>query len=123
MNWYHYLMLALFVSGFVGMVYMFFTAPWLDDNMRPMPGPGLMPVDFPERTHEVAKDQPEYRTLPAHLVPNDEQGEMITCWQLSWRDRLKILFTGKLWASIWTFNRAVSPMYFSVYKSDVLPKK
>ncbi|MVM33629.1 hypothetical protein GO755_26560 [Spirosoma sp. HMF4905] len=80
---------------------------------------GLTPIEFPEQHTRVAKDQPEYRPLPAHFKEGD-QGQMVACWQLAPLDRLKILLTGKLWCSMWTFHKPVQPLFFSVNKADVL---
>lgn len=33
--------------------------------------------------------------LPVHRAR--ETGEIISCWQLSWLDRLRLLLTGKVW--------------------------
>lgn len=79
---------------------------------------GLSPIEFPEQTIIIAKDQPEYRPLPAQVREGPE-GIRITCWQLSPLDRLKILLTGKLWCSVWTFNQPLQPLFFSVNKADM----
>lgn len=79
----------------------------------------MKPIEFPEQNVVFAKDQPEYQPLPAFR--NDSpQGEVITCWQLSFSERLRILFTGKLWVSLMTFNKPLTPSFFTTKKSDVL---
>lgn len=116
--------LALLAAAYYGLA----SAPLVDENENPIPpsvpppGPGLSAVDFPERNVEIAKDQPEYRTLPAYINPDDPHGERITCWRFTWRERLRVLFGGRLWCSVWTFNQPLQPLYFTVKKSDVLPK-
>lgn len=62
-------------------------------------------VKFPECNVTYAKDQPEYQSLPALKMPD---GEIVTCWRLSIIERLKILFTGKIWLSVLTFNNHYS---------------
>lgn len=104
-------------------VHAWWTADWIDpsrDDEHIVPSPGLSAVEFPEQSTVIAKDQPEYRPLPALMV-EDSTGTMITCWHFTLRDRLKVLFGGKLWCSVWTFDTAISPLYFSVDKRDVLP--
>ena len=54
-----------------------------------------------------AKDQPEYVLLPAWRSPD---GLVVTRWKLSWRERLRILFSGSLWLSILTFNKPLQPV-------------
>lgn len=78
-------------------------------------------IEFPEQNTVFAKDQPEYLPLPA--FKNDSpQGEVIFCMRLSFLERVKILFTGNLWCSLLTFNKPLTPSFFSVNKTDVLAK-
>lgn len=76
-------------------------------------------IKFPEQNVTFAENQPEYLPLPA--FKNDSpQGEVVFCMGLSFKERMKILFTGKLWCSLLTFNKPLTPSYFTVNKSDVL---
>jgi hypothetical protein len=79
----------------------------------------MKPIQFPEANVTFAKDQPEYQPLPA-FRNNSEMGEVVSCWQLSFRERLRILFTGKLWVSLMTFNNPLTPSFFTTKKSEVL---
>jgi hypothetical protein len=79
----------------------------------------MKPKQFPEVNVTFAKDQPEYMPLPA--FKNDSpQGEVITCWSLSFRERLRILFKGEVWVSMLTFNKPLTPNFITTKKSDVL---
>ena len=71
-------------------------------------------IKFPECNVTYAEDQPEYRPLPAL---KKEDGEIVTCWQPSIRERLKILFTGRIWLSVLTFNKPLQPLLMSANKS------
>ena len=53
----------------------------------------MTPASFNEQTCVLAEDQPEYQPLP--VFRNDD--EFISCWKLTWMERLRILFTGRLW--------------------------
>jgi hypothetical protein len=66
-------------------------------------------IDFPQRNVIYAENQPEYLPLPAYKIPDDPEGRIIFCWKLSFRDRLRVLFTGKLWHSVLTFNHSLQP--------------
>lgn len=78
----------------------------------------MKPSKFPEQNVVFAEDQPEYLPLPA--FKNDSpQGEVISCWKLSFRERLIILFKGYLWVQLLTFNKPLTPSYFTVNKSDL----
>lgn len=72
-------------------------------------------IEFPEQNVVYAKDQPEYNPLPAHKTYN-AQGEIICCWQLTWRERLHLLLTGRIWHHILTFNQALQPQRLQVEK-------
>lgn len=75
----------------------------------------MKPLEFKEQNCVYAKDQPEYIPLPAHKVA-DQKGEVIFCMGLTWKERIKLLITGKLWCSLLTFNKPLTPSFFSVNK-------
>ena len=82
----------------------------------------MIPIEFKEQTVIVAKDQPEYLPLPAYIGDSPE-GEVVSCWKLSWRERLKLLITGRIWVSLWCFYKPVTPLLLTVDKSDFLKHK
>jgi hypothetical protein len=73
-------------------------------------------IEFPEQNVIYAKDQPQYRPLPAYRVPRDPEGRVICCWSLTWRERLTLLFTGKIWHHVLTFNARLQPQLLEVDK-------
>lgn len=75
-------------------------------------------VDFKDSNVKFAEEQDNYITLPA-LRLNDQNDTIITCWRLSWHERIKCLFTGRIWMSEMNFNRALTPRYFSLNRKDV----
>lgn len=68
-------------------------------------------VDFEGRNIEFAKDQPEYLTMPAYRTTD---GEITSCWKLSFLERIQVLFTGKVYFTLLTFNRGLSPQRANV---------
>jgi hypothetical protein len=74
--------------------------------------------EFEEQNYVIAKDQPEYLPMPAHITQNEE-GEIICCWQLTWKERIKLLITGKIWHSIWTFHQSLQPQMLSIEKPQM----
>lgn len=78
----------------------------------------MIPIEFKDQNTVYAKDQPEYMPLPA-LKLNTPQGEVISCWKMSVLDRVKVLFTGKIWVSLMSFNKPLTPSYLSVNRKDV----
>ena len=53
----------------------------------------MKPVVFKEANTTWAKNQPEYRPLPAFT----NEMETISCWKMTWRERLRLLFQGHIW--------------------------
>lgn len=78
----------------------------------------MKPIEFKHQNIVFAKDQPDYQPLPA-LKINSPQGEVITCWELSFKERLKVLFSGCIWLSLMTFNKPLTPTFLSVNREDV----
>ena len=80
--------------------------------------------DFKHQNVVFAKDQPEYHPLPAlkiqvpRLELKDPSGHVVFCMGLSFYERVKILFTGRIWVSLMTFG-ALTPSYHSVNRKDV----
>ena len=70
-------------------------------------------VKFNECNVTYAQDQPEYLPLPAF---RSKEGEVVSCWSLSFFDRLKVLLTGKIWLSVLTFNRQLQPLLMGTTK-------
>ena len=75
-------------------------------------------IKFPEQSVTYAENQPEYLPLPAYRF-NDEQGRIVCCWQLTWRERLRILFSGLLWHQILTFYKPLQPQLLTVEKPEM----
>lgn len=78
----------------------------------------MKPVKFKHANVTFAKDQPEYQPLPALRI-DSPNGEIVSCWKLSFLERIKILFTGKIWLSLMSFNKPLTPIYMSVHRKDV----
>lgn len=72
-------------------------------------------IQFPEQTTIIAKDQPQYLPLPAHRH-NDKSGRITCCWELTWKERFKLLFSGIIWHDVLTFNHPLQPQLLSVNK-------
>ena len=70
----------------------------------------MRPVEFPEHTMVWAKDQLPYIQLPAYT----DERETISLWRLTWRERIKMLFTGRLWLRQRNFGAPLQPQRPSV---------
>ena len=78
----------------------------------------MKPVKFKHQNVVFAKDQPEYQPLPALRI-DSPSGEVISCWKLSFKERIKVLLFGKIWLSLMSFNKPLTPSYLSVNRKDV----
>lgn len=70
----------------------------------------MKPIKFREMTVTWAtvtwaENQPEYRPLPAFT----DERETISCWRLSWRERLQALLGGRLWLRQCNFSKPLQP--------------
>lgn len=75
-------------------------------------------IDFPEQTVVIAKNQPEYKPLPAYQFGGNT-GRIACCWQLTLRERFQLLFSGKLWHQVLTFNQPLQPQLLTVKKPEM----
>lgn len=76
----------------------------------------MEPTTFPEQTTVWAKNQKEdYKPLPAY----SDETQTVTCWKLTWYERIKILFTGKMWFQQMNFGQKLQPQYMTVDKPFV----
>ena len=65
----------------------------------------MTPIEFPEQTIVWAKNQPPYLPLPAYT----DERETISCWRLTWPERLKALVFGRLWLRQMNFGGPLQP--------------
>ena len=63
-------------------------------------------IELKEQTTVIAKDQPPYFPLPAYM---EEDGTMVFCWKLSFKELIKVIWTRKVWHLVKTFNRPLQP--------------
>jgi len=79
----------------------------------------MKPIEFEEVNCVYAKDQPEYLPLPVMKKPG-VTGEVVSCWKLSWRERFKVFVTGRVWLSLWTFGKALTPSRISIDRDEMI---
>ena len=73
-------------------------------------------IEFPEVNTRIAKNQPQYKAIPAHIAGID--GEVTMCFELSDEERKQVAETGCIWLSFLTFNRPFQPIFNSCLKPD-----
>lgn len=69
----------------------------------------MKPIYFKEYNKVYATNQKPYLPLPVYedVV---QGGRTFHCWKLTFKERFKILFTGKLWINILNFGRKLQPI-------------
>lgn len=80
----------------------------------------MKPIEFPEQTCVYAKDQPEYLPLPAYKAAD---GTVITCWKMSWPERLLAIATGKVWLRLLTFGSPLQPIVLEAKRPFLRAKR
>lgn len=73
-------------------------------------------IDFPEKTVDIAKDQDEYMTMPAHIA---QDGTVTCCWKLSREEIRQVVETGEIWHQILTFGGPLQPQLLLTYKPEM----
>ena len=67
----------------------------------------MKPIKFKESNIVFAENQTQYLPLPAY---KSCEGEVISCWRLTWRERLKVLLDGEIWIRVLTFGNPLQPL-------------
>ena len=67
----------------------------------------MKPIKTKNTNVIYAKDQPEYIPLPVHRT---EDGMVTSCWKLAFKERLRVLFFGRIFISQLTFNNPLQPI-------------
>jgi hypothetical protein len=70
----------------------------------------MKPVAFPEQNIVWAENQPPFKPLPAYTSAT----ETISCWQLTWRERLTLVWRGCIWLRQMNMGDALQPQCMSV---------
>ncbi len=76
----------------------------------------MVPVKFNESNMVFAENQPEYQPLPAF---KDMEGNVVTCWQMTWRERIRLMITGRVFLIVSTFNNPLQPINMSIHSPIV----
>ena len=81
----------------------------------------MEPIKFNEANVVYCKGKENlYEALPALIF---EDGYVVSCWKLSFKDILRLIFTRKLWLCVATFNNPRHPLFMSTNKRDIFISK
>lgn len=71
----------------------------------------MQAIPTPHTNVTYAENQPQYLPLPVFKQPD---GTLLITWKLTWRERLTLLFTGRLYHIVLTFNQPLQPIMLLV---------
>lgn len=77
----------------------------------------MKPSKFKEQTVVYAESQAPYLPLPT-FEHKDDWHCVSSCWSLSWAERVKTLFTGRIWVTMPTFGNPLTPVKLTVDKPN-----
>ena len=70
----------------------------------------MTPTQFPESTRSLGKPtsmtDAECQPLPIF----DDGPRLISCWRMTWRERLSALLFGRVWCWVWTGSGTQPPI-------------
>jgi hypothetical protein len=69
----------------------------------------MIPVDFTQSNTTLTKPTNMTDEECSSLRVYNDGEKFISCWRPSWRERLSVLFFGKVW--IWIFGQGHPPVY------------
>lgn len=79
----------------------------------------MKPIFFSGANCIVAEHNQHFR-MPARSA-HGGCGVVISCWQLTFKDRLRLLFTGKLWVQSLTFGHPHQPLLLTSQRPFPVP--
>lgn len=69
----------------------------------------IQACSFKQQNYILAEDQEEYNSLPA-FIAGGKEGYVVTCYELSLWQAIKLLFTRKIWYTRLTFGTNYQPV-------------
>lgn len=76
----------------------------------------MKPASFKEHTFVIARGKQQ---LPAHVAEGTLEFTVTVCWHVSLIERLKLLFTGRVWHQIATYGAALQTQKLMIEKPEL----
>jgi len=80
----------------------------------------MKPIEFKQQNCVFAKDQKDYKPLPAFMT---KDGMVVSCWRLSFAERLRVLLGRRIWVVTRTFRQSLQPQWLQVHSPFTPAKK
>lgn len=75
-------------------------------------------IDFEGQNAVIAKSQPQYMPMPAHV--DKGKSKIVTCcWQLNKEERRQVAETGVIWHQVMTFGNLLQPQLLMTEKPEL----
>ena len=84
----------------------------------------MKPIEFPQQTMVLAKDQPQYDPFPVYYHKLEQA--CIGCFELSDKERQDIADGKPLWLWQWTFGKPFQPVALTTenpWPNDTAPRE
>ncbi|MBE9490863.1 MAG: hypothetical protein IMY67_11255 [Bacteroidetes bacterium] len=78
----------------------------------------MKPTKFKEH-NTVIKTPKDFYDIPIFAADTVE-GHVVMCYGLSFWERLRVLFTGKIWISVLSYQKPLNPMFLGTVKKEVI---
>lgn len=83
----------------------------------------MTPIPFPEQHMVIAEGQPmtddpngpKFQGLPSWVSEN----ETVSCWQLSWWERIVVLCTGRIWHQQFNWSKPLQGIWMQTQRPQV----
>lgn len=75
----------------------------------------MYPIDFPDKTLDLQKprDMTDEECSPLPIFRDEASRSTVSCWRPTWRERLSILFFGKVWLGVHAGGMTQPPVWLS----------
>lgn len=86
----------------------------------------MKPIPFKEaNTRLTGVDSPTWDVSPGYvsapvLEIESPHGDIVSCWHLSFVERLRLLLTGKVWVCLRSYNKPLPPHYLTTKKAELI---
>lgn len=80
----------------------------------------MNPIKFKESNKTLLAPKGMENCVDLHTHVLIGHPVITSCWGMTWRDRVRALFTGRIWLQVWTQAGTHEPM--SVFTENPFPK-
>ena len=82
----------------------------------------MKPIQFPEATVTLARPQGMTEEECSPLPVFNDGEKSISCWEMTWRERLSALLFGKVWLYVW-FGHTQPPVTLEATKTIFIKRR